>query len=163
VSTIFGPHFPTTIDLMKADNAAGFLAEERWRSATRFSPLPGQWQCTQEEADAAENVFADWIARYTRAEIMEMARKHELMLFPVNTIADNIDSPQLAARDFYQTVEHEDIGVNVTYPGAPIVLSRTPWRMKSRAPRLGEHNAEVYGAINIGSGELDRLRGAGVV
>ena len=42
VSTLFGPHLPRVIELMKKDGAAEFLAEERWSSATRFSPLPGQ-------------------------------------------------------------------------------------------------------------------------
>jgi crotonobetainyl-CoA:carnitine CoA-transferase CaiB-like acyl-CoA transferase len=163
VSTIFGPHFPTTIELMQRDGAAGFLADEKWRTATRFSPLPGQWQCSQEEANAIEEVFARWIGKFTRAEILAMAREHELMIFPVNTVADNIDSEQLAARGFYQRVEHEDIGATVTYPGAPVVLSKTPWRMKGRAPRLGEHNADVYGAIGVGADELERLRTAGVV
>jgi len=163
VSTIFGPHFPTTIDLMRRDNAAGFLAEEKWRTATRFSPLAGQWQCSQQEADAVESVFASWIARFTRAEILAMAREHELMIFPVNTVADNIDSEQLAARKFYQRIEHEDIGATVTYPGPPVVLSSTPWRMKGRAPLLGEHNAEVYGELGLSEADLDRLRAAGVV
>jgi len=33
----------------------------------------------------------------------------------------------------------------LTYPGAPFKLSATPWQIRSPAPRLGEHNAQVYG------------------
>jgi crotonobetainyl-CoA:carnitine CoA-transferase CaiB-like acyl-CoA transferase len=48
-------------------------------------------------------------------------------------------------------------------PGAPYKLSRTPWRMQRRAPQLGEHNAEVYGALGRDGEALQRLYSAGVL
>jgi benzylsuccinate CoA-transferase BbsE subunit len=48
-------------------------------------------------------------------------------------------------------------------PGAPFRLSRTPWRLQRRAPQLGEHNDEIYGALGRDSGTLARLYSAGVI
>jgi crotonobetainyl-CoA:carnitine CoA-transferase CaiB-like acyl-CoA transferase len=163
VSTLFGLHFPTLIDLMKAENAAGFLEDPKWKTATRFSPLPGQWQCTQEDADAAEGIFAAWLRTHTRDEVTEMAHQHNLLIFPVLTVADNVGSEQLAARDYFTSIKHDDTGPTVTYPGAPIVLSETPWELRRRAPRLGEHNEEVYSRIGVDAAELSQLRNEGVV
>ena len=163
VSTLFGPHFPAIVELMKKDGAADFLEDPKWLSATRFSPLPGQWQCSQEDADAAEGVLERWLQLYTKAEVMQMAGEHELMIFPVNTVPENIESEQLKARNYFQQVDHSELGTSITYPGPPVALSETPWRIKGRAPLLGEHNAEVYGELGLSSDELQTLRAKGVI
>ncbi len=49
------------------------------------------------------------------------------------------------ARGFQTPVEHEDLGRQVLYPGAPYRMSATPWRIARRAPKLGEHDREVLG------------------
>jgi crotonobetainyl-CoA:carnitine CoA-transferase CaiB-like acyl-CoA transferase len=134
--------------------------------------MPGQWQCSQEEADACEAVMERWLGRYTKAEVMQLARDHELMIFPVNTVPENLGSEQLASRGYFQQIAHpelppkpgrRDLVASVTYPGPPVVLSETSWQIKGRAPLLGEHNADVYGAIGVSENELASLRERGVI
>ena len=163
VSTLFGPHLPLLIELMKKDGAAEFLEDPKWLTATRFSPLPGQWQCSQEDAAAAEGVFSRWLERYTKDEVMQMAGEHDLMIFPVLTVPENLESKQLKAREYFQQVEHPELGTSITYPGPPVVLSETPWRIKGRAPLLGEHNAQVYGEIGLTKDELTDLSATGAI
>ena len=50
------------------------------------------------------------------------------------------------ARGYPVEVEHEDLGRTVTYPGAPFRASGSPWRISRRAPHVGEHQSEVFGA-----------------
>jgi crotonobetainyl-CoA:carnitine CoA-transferase CaiB-like acyl-CoA transferase len=164
VSTLFGPHFPRLIELMKQDGAEGFLGEDpKWLNATRFAPLPGQWQCSQEDADAAEELFSRWLLRYTRDEIMRMAQENELMIFPVLNVPDNLKSEQLEARGYWRKLEHKELGATVTYPGPPIKLSATPWELRGRAPLLGEHNDEVYKELGLSADELQALSAAGAM
>ena len=163
VSTLFGPHLPELLELMKKDDAAEFLADEKWLTATRFQALPGQWRCNQEEADAAEGVLARWLERYTRAEIMKMVQEKELVIFPVQTVPENLESEQLKSRDYFQQVEHPELGTSFTYLGAPVLLSATPWRIGGRAPLLGEHNAEVFGELGLSEDELQDLSVKGVI
>lgn len=51
--------------------------------------------------------------------------------------------PHFVDRGFPVEVYHDDLDRNVVYPGAPFKSSVSPWRISSRAPRLGEHNDQV--------------------
>jgi crotonobetainyl-CoA:carnitine CoA-transferase CaiB-like acyl-CoA transferase len=51
------------------------------------------------------------------------------------------------ARGFPVEVEHPDLGRSFSYPGAPYRFEKTQWRIARRAPRLGEHNAEVFAEL----------------
>ncbi|MGE0387211.1 MAG: CaiB/BaiF CoA transferase family protein [Gammaproteobacteria bacterium] len=58
-----------------------------------------------------------------------------------------IQDPHFQARGMQVPIEHPEIGRTVHYPGAPYVLPASPWRIARRAPRLGEHDDEVFGAL----------------
>jgi crotonobetainyl-CoA:carnitine CoA-transferase CaiB-like acyl-CoA transferase len=47
------------------------------------------------------------------------------------------------ARGFQVEVEHPEFGRSFRYPGAPYAMPASPWKISRRAPRLGEHNAEL--------------------
>jgi crotonobetainyl-CoA:carnitine CoA-transferase CaiB-like acyl-CoA transferase len=69
----------------------------------------------------------------------------QYLLAPVNTIADLTVNPQLAARDFWVDLDHPELNVRLTYPGAPFKSNRVSWRIDRRAPLVGEHNSAIYG------------------
>ena len=80
---------------------------------------------------------------------------------PVYGPREIVECEQLAARDYWVRVRHDDIGESFVYPGAPFILSRTPWKQRGRAPHVGEHNDDVYGdLLGIDAGERARLRRA---
>lgn len=60
---------------------------------------------------------------------------------PEEVLAD----PHFVDRGFPVTVAHEEHGRDVTYPGAPFHLPRSPWAIRRRAPLVGEHQAEILG------------------
>ena len=107
-----------------------------------------QWDVstmTQEENDHRLAIIGDFLKTRTKAELYEESVKRGIMLAPCNTIADISDSAQLEARGFWEKVEHPELGETITYPGAPLKIKETPWRIQRRAPLIGEHNQEVYG------------------
>ena len=55
-----------------------------------------------------------------------------------------LDDPHFAAREFLVTVDHPELNSSFIYPGAPYKLPESPWKIRSRAPFLGEHNEEVF-------------------
>ncbi|MDP2859604.1 MAG: CoA transferase [Bacillota bacterium] len=102
---------------------------------------------------------------HTKAELDEEARKRDLMLYPLADTKDVTESRQLKARDFWQKVQHPELGTAFTYPGAYAKFSDANLMpgITRRAPLIGEHNEEVYGELGVGDKELARLRKSGVI
>jgi crotonobetainyl-CoA:carnitine CoA-transferase CaiB-like acyl-CoA transferase len=74
-----------------------------------------------------------------------------------------LDDPQLAARGFFQTIEHPDVGTQ-QYPTWPMRMSAGPgaaWRGPS--PTLGQHTDAVLRELGVTDAELDRLRAEHVI
>ena len=65
----------------------------------------------------------------------------------VNAPEEAFEDEHFKARGFQVPVDHEDIGRTVVYPGAPYTLNGSPWAISRRAPKLGEHDDEVFGEL----------------
>jgi CoA:oxalate CoA-transferase len=74
-----------------------------------------------------------------------------------------VEDAHLRQRQYFVSVERDDTGP-LTYPGAPYRFSQTPWAIRRPAPRLGEHNDEVYaGCLGVSRQELLSLTQMGIV
>jgi crotonobetainyl-CoA:carnitine CoA-transferase CaiB-like acyl-CoA transferase len=105
-----------------------------------------------EEVDA---LLVPWFAARTRSEIFALCRAAHVPFSPVRTLDEVASCEQLASRDFFVTIPSADGSAHdVRAPGAPYRLSATPWLAPSRAPRLGEHTAEVLAGAGDGDAEL---------
>ena len=74
-----------------------------------------------------------------------------------------LDDPQLRARDFFQALDHPDVGAQ-DYPGWPMRMSGGPsaaWR--GACPTLGQHTDDVLRDLGVSDEELERLRAAHVI
>jgi len=121
-------------------------------------------QISQEEMDQIEEPTARFFMSHTKAELLEGAVKNKVMLYPVATTADMLESVQLAARDFWTDVEHPELETTITYPGAFACCSEASPRISRRAPLIGEHNQEVFGnELGISKKELITLKKEGVI
>ena len=87
-----------------------------------------------------------------------------MFFYPIFNTADVLKSSQLAAREFWEEVEHPELGTTITYPGAFAKISETPIRISRCAPRIGEHNQEVYEQeLGIPREKLLKLKKANVI
>jgi crotonobetainyl-CoA:carnitine CoA-transferase CaiB-like acyl-CoA transferase len=77
-------------------------------------------------------------AAHTKAELLDLAFKHRLLIVPVSTSQDLMDSPQLASRDFWQELAHPQERRALKYPGPFARFSKTPISYTDCAPRLGD-------------------------
>ena len=127
---------------------------EGWSSATS----------RQEKVDRISEAFSQFFKTKTKAELFDEAVKSNIMLAPVETVADLMGNPQLKDRDYWVEVEHPELGATITYPGAPCKLTETPWQIKGRAPLIGEHNNEIYEReLGFCKKEITTLKGTGII
>jgi len=117
-----------------------------------------------EMARKLEPFFERFFMTKTKDELFQGALKMQYLLAPVNTIQDLLKNPHLAARDFWVNIDHPELNVHLTYPGAPFKSNRVSWRMNRRAPRVGEHNEEIYGKdLGFSDREIEALGRAGEI
>jgi len=123
------------------------------------------WKYTpQEEVARIESYFARFFSRKTKAELFEEALKRRLLLQPVNTATDILEHPHLKARDYWQKLEHPELGTTITYPGRSCLPSEAPCQLWCRAPLIGEHNQEVYQEeLGLSQEEVASLKQAGII
>lgn len=101
---------------------------------------------------------------HTAAELYEGALRQNVMLYPVATVKDMLDSVQLAARGYWVELEYPELGTKIIHPGAFAYVSELPPEIRRRAPLIGEHNREVYEEeLKLSREELIRLKEAGVI
>ncbi|MBI5948926.1 MAG: CoA transferase [Chloroflexi bacterium] len=79
----------------------------------------------------------------SRGELFAIAQERRLLIAPVTTMRDVVESDQLKSRGYWQEVAHPEIGRNLSYPGAFAKLSATPLSPTPRAPLPGEHTAAI--------------------
>jgi crotonobetainyl-CoA:carnitine CoA-transferase CaiB-like acyl-CoA transferase len=98
-------------------------------------------------------LFKEWFSQRTAAEVEKAMVECKIPCSIVKNIEQVNSDPQLKSRDMHLEVEHPRYGAIPT-PGIPIKLSETPGKIKSPAPDLGQHNAEVYKEF-LGMSEVD--------
>jgi crotonobetainyl-CoA:carnitine CoA-transferase CaiB-like acyl-CoA transferase len=102
-------------------------------------------------------VIAEFFAKRTKGELFEMAREFNLLIAPISTIEELLQSAQFQSRDYWRKVEHPG-GVTLTYPGPFAKLSATPIAFRRRPPQIGEHNREILGGeLSLNDAELADL------
>ena len=154
------------VDWLASEAMAEDLTEASWAIlAQHAGPNPlTQAALTDAELAHVYDVLSRFFLHHTKAELAEEARRRRIILFPVHTAHDLLEHPQLVARHFFQALEHPELGDTLCYPGAPYRLSRTPCRLRRRAPLIGEHNEAIYsGELGLSRAELAVLMAAGAI
>jgi crotonobetainyl-CoA:carnitine CoA-transferase CaiB-like acyl-CoA transferase len=151
---LIGPNSEPIVDWLAEAGEARGLDAPAWRAKlAALVPL--------DPADRTyvEETLAAFCVKRSKLELVAEAQRRGAGWAPVFSPREIVDSEQLAAREYWVRVRHEDLGESFVYPGAPFKLSETPWAQRGRAPRLGEHTEQVYRELlGLDDTELRRLR-----
>ncbi|HEY3922315.1 MAG TPA: CaiB/BaiF CoA-transferase family protein [Gaiellaceae bacterium] len=131
----------TALRFFTALGRLDLLDDERFATAT----------ARHENRAALGVALAEEFAARTRDEMMELAEQHRLTVGPVYDIVDILEDEHYRARESVVQMEDGTVLTNVVPR-----LSRTPGAIRLRAPKLGEHNAEVYAELGLDAAELAR-------
>ncbi|MCL4291570.1 MAG: CoA transferase [Acidimicrobiia bacterium] len=108
-------------------------------------------------------MVGEWAMQHTKMELMERCQALGAPVTAVLTVGEAAELPHLAERHYIVTVDDPDLGT-IRDLAAPFKLPDSPGGPTGPAPRLGQHNAEVYGTeLGLAPDEIDGLAAGGVI
>ena len=118
---------------------------------------------TLEDYERLKLIVEDFTKTKTKEELFQNALDRGLLVAPVTTIDEVVKSEQLESRQYWTTVDHEEVGKAFAYPGPFAKFSEQPIAYKRRPPKIGEHNAEVYAELGLDAQALAALHSKGII
>lgn len=149
-------HFGGAVDW----NATGDFLGEPDLKRKEFSTPESRLEHAKELHETLEQAFGRW----TKYDLFEQANQRRGSIYGVvQSPAEVVASGQYRHRNYFAEIDHPVIGA-ARYPGAPFIMSGTPWNASSPAPLLGQDNQRVYcEQLGLSSAELSILRAAEVI
>ena len=114
----------------------------------------------QQELD---NLIGEWTSTLSTAELSGLMEKHGVPSGKIYKAADMLEDPQYKAREALIKVDHERYK-NLVMQNVFPRLSKTPGKVSTKAPELGQHNTEIFRELlGLGKDDIDRLRKQGAI
>ena len=134
------------------------MGNPEWSKDPRFT---NRTVMNNEYADEIDGYMEEWLMRHTKAELLAMAMEHRIPLGPVRGFDEVRNDSSLA--DWFREIGREDTGA-MSFPGTPYSLPEAPPATAAPAPRLGQHNEEVYvGELGFTHEQLVALYQTGII
>jgi crotonobetainyl-CoA:carnitine CoA-transferase CaiB-like acyl-CoA transferase len=129
------------------------VEEDQWQ---RLVQLMGNPEWANEELfrdrlsraqnnDALKALMSEWIAGWKVQDLYRAAQENRIPFAPINTMQSLYESAHLRERQFFFELEQPEVG-KLRLPGMPSRYGSSTWAIRRPAPRLGEHNLEVFGS-----------------
>jgi crotonobetainyl-CoA:carnitine CoA-transferase CaiB-like acyl-CoA transferase len=113
--------------------------------------------------DALKALMTEWLADWKVQDLYQAAQEHRIPFAPINTMQSLYESEHLRQRRFFAELDQPGLG-KLRLPGMPSQYGRSHWKIRRPAPRLGEHNGEVFCShLGLTVERLAALHEAGIV
>ncbi|MBB6446606.1 CaiB/BaiF CoA transferase family protein [Bacillus benzoevorans] len=119
----------------------------------------GDLHAPQNKQDELKLEIGKIMKTKTLYEWLNVFANFETCISPVLTFAEMTEDPQIRERGMIQEIP----GLDGTHIGIPIKLSDTPGSIQSIAPKLGEHNEQIYKALGMKKEKIDSYIQEGII
>jgi crotonobetainyl-CoA:carnitine CoA-transferase CaiB-like acyl-CoA transferase len=149
ITHLFGPSIgPATRRLMEYVFEEGFCdAATRDKDWIEYGAMLLDGREPISEFQRVKDCIAACTATKTKAELLGLALERRLLIAPVNTMADLVNSPQIEARGYLARPAGDGVAAAIRYPGPFAKFAATPIGVSRRPPRIGEHTEEVLSEL----------------
>ena len=147
--------------------AVAALEEKRWPDFCRAIGIEGDprfispMDRAQHWQELLEIVTSAFLSK-TREEWLEILHTHDIPCGPVHSYNEVSTDPQVVANEYLVTLDHPTLGP-VQMAGIPVQLGKTPGKVVSLAPELGQHTEEVVLELGYNSEQIAELRAQEVI
>jgi CoA:oxalate CoA-transferase len=113
--------------------------------------------------EETEALVAAWTRNLPRMDVFARAKAYHIPCAPVRTAVEVMNDPHMHARGMLEQVEHPELGP-ITVPTTPLRLHGADPVPTEPAPRIGQHNDEIYGGwLGLSAAEIAELKAAGII
>ena len=91
-------------------------------------------------------MVSEWAKQLPREQVLKTLQTAGLPAAPVNTFPEAAKDPHVQERDMLLPVDFTN-GVTIPITGPAAKFSRTPTKVRSAAPDIGQHNQEILTSI----------------
>jgi crotonobetainyl-CoA:carnitine CoA-transferase CaiB-like acyl-CoA transferase len=117
-----------------------------------------------EEIMPIEEQISAFFLKHTKKELEKISIQRNLTLSVINDLCDVMESDQLIQREFWCDQEYPEFGTSIKVPGFLFLSEEAPSMVRSKAPRIGEHNEQIYGIeLGLSKGDMAELKKAKVI
>ncbi len=110
-----------------------------------------------------DSIIGDWTRTKKCVEVLELMEEFSVPAGLIYRAPEMLEDPHFQAREAIVSVPHPDFGELKMQNVAP-KLSRTPGRVRSPSPSLGQHNDDVYrGLLGMNAERYAQLKTAKVI
>jgi formyl-CoA transferase len=147
----------------------GILLDAHWGKIVEIlgqpdladNPTFSTREARAENRDVCNMLLGDWLAERTRAQAMDIFLAHGLPIAPVQTFTEAAKDPHILERDMLQPTKFGN-GVIAPITGPAVKFSRTPTRVRTAAPSLGQHTNQILEELGLDANDRKRLEDSGI-
>jgi CoA:oxalate CoA-transferase len=113
--------------------------------------------------DETDAVVTEWTTTLGKMEVFARLKAGRVPCAPVRTAPEVMHDPHMHERGMLERVDHPELG-EIIVPTSPLRLHGLPPAPTRPSPKVGQHNAEIYGGwLGLSAAEIAALKEEGVI
>jgi CoA:oxalate CoA-transferase len=113
--------------------------------------------------DALLAIVEPFFLARERRWLYREGQRRAIPLVPIPSVGEVLEWEQTRARNYFETIDDPVLG-KIRVPGTPLRLTSHRAEPSRHAPRLGEHNREIFGGrLKISDAAIKQLQRAGTI
>lgn len=136
---------------------------EEWEVFDDDKWIEPAYRSSQEGYDTFCRIFERFTKKHDKSYLYEKGQDHRVAITPLSDGKDLLEDRQLNYRGFWKTLKHDDLGGELTYPGAPYEFGNLNWRLGNPAPKFGQHTVEIVEELGYTRKEINSMAKEGVI
>jgi CoA:oxalate CoA-transferase len=113
--------------------------------------------------DETDALVGAWTQTLGKMEVFTITKRHRIPCAPVRDVGEVMHDAHMHERGMLEWIEHDEIG-RIVVPTSPLRFHGADRVATTPNPKLGQHNAEIYGDwLALSPDDIADLRQSGVI
>jgi CoA:oxalate CoA-transferase len=113
--------------------------------------------------DATDAAVAAWTQTLGKMEVFAITKRYRIPCAPVRDVGEVMHDPHMHDRGMLEWIDHDEIG-QIVVPTSPLRFHGADKVPTTPSPKLGQHNADIYGGwLGLSPDEFAELNQSGVI